>query len=141
MVVPWSNRLISKLFNDKHKNWDRYWYSKTSESYDQHERNLQVFDDEKYRAVRRYENYVISNKNGKPKKVYNYFSKKDKYASHNLILRCNEKIETDEKKMPRKPEITEVTINNYVTEKIISDLDDIKSTGPDGIPAIIIKKF
>ena len=66
-IAPWSNRLISKLSQKKRRLWGRYRYTQSTTDYVKYRECLENFNDEKFNAIRRFENKIISNKDSNPK--------------------------------------------------------------------------
>ena len=166
-VAPWSNKLISKLAKKKRKDWDRYKYTKTIYDYETYKITLNQFNLAKDEAVRNFEHNIIGNKNRNRKLYYNYVSGKSKYENNKIILKSGEKMETEEdrcaeimnryfssvflqdnsnfnvdiSKLPNVPDMPDFQITAETIRGVIDGLDTSKSTGPDSVPALVIKKF
>ena len=164
---PWSNRKIGKLSKIKRKKWDRYKFSKSQTDYIHYQDALKNFLDEKDKAVLDFEKNIRANKKTNPKKYYNYVSRKSKYSNKKIVLKFHDEVETNDRKcadimnnyfasvftagtsnldvdlsrIPSFPVITELIITKDMIDKTISELQVNKSSGPDGIPAFLIKKF
>ena len=164
-IAPWSNKAIQKLSRKKRKMWDKYKKSYSNEHYNLYKEILNQFNEEKYDAVKKFENNIISNKKTNPKRYYKYVSKKDKYLDrkislkqNNVIIENNDKcaeilnnyfssvftsgqseIVNDLSAFPFVPDIEDVFITEEKINEKIQNLNVNKSTGPDGIPALLIK--
>ena len=162
--APWSTREVGRAAKRKRKMWDKYRRSRSAADYNAYKQPLKHFSDVKDNAIYRYENNIIANKNTNCKRYYNYVSRKNKYKNSQISLRINESIETDEKKCATKfneyfasvftkgpsnipqfnpnPNISsmpEINIDMNKVEKKIKELNTHKSSGPDSIPATVLK--
>ena len=164
-IAPWSNRLISKLSEKKRRLWGRYRYTQSTSDYVKYRECLKNFNDEKFNAIRRFENKIISNKDSNPKTYHKYVSRKDRYKDTTISLVHDEEICSDEKKCADifneffssvftsgssnlsalrdietlYPTMSEIDITQDLVRKKIDMIDTSKSTGPDGVPALLIK--
>ena len=167
LYPPWSNRTLGKLAKVKRRKWDRFKFSRSNVDYEAYKVALRNFNAEKNIAVLNFEKNIIASKKTDPKKYYNYVSRKSKYNNQKIILKSQNVIETNESKcadilnnyfssvytcgasnldvdaskIPIFPKIPDAQITTDLVEKVISDLDVNKSSGPDGVPAFLIKKF
>ena len=165
--APWANTYIRNLAHKKRNKWDKYKNSPTELEYNSYKNTLNRFNEEKEKAILNYENGIIASKNSNPKKFYNYVSRKNKYGRDKICLKIGDDLETDETKCAnalneyfgsvfttgpsisvgtttdnnRYIEMPEITINLDNVVKKLNEIDANKSTGPDGIPGYILKKF
>ena len=168
--APWSCKAIEKAAKKKRKCWDRFKYTnfdETSPECERYKQALQDFNSAKERAVIRYENKIIKDKPSNQRKFYAYMSNKSKYRETTLLLQDRRGSETSDAQKcaeilndtysriftkgssTRAPEIKTPRILEdmpdvtFTTEKVktkLEALDTKKSTGPDGIPALLLKK-
>ena len=167
--APWSSRRIEKLARKKRKCWGRYKHSnfdKSSPQYTSYQNALKNFNDAKFIAVRNYESKIISNKSRNQKKYYAYLSKRSKYRDTSLLLKDSDGIDQSETrqctqilnqcysrvftkgKSKRVPEIRTtrvhedmpaVTFTEDKVKKKLENLNVTKATGPDGVPASLLR--
>ena len=167
-AAPWSNRRIEQLAKIKRNLWDRYRRTQDRADYANYKRALNDFNHEKDLAIENYETTVLANKNTNKKKYFNYISKKNKYSDNKMTLKNGDNMVSDDKKcaeimnsyfssvfthqdenpsnadllLPREfPDMPDLDITANMIELEINILDTSKSTGPDMIPALLIKKF
>ena len=168
--APWSNREIQKLSRKKRTAWDRYKHSgmqRNSKEGEIYRTTLQDFNQAKRDAVRKYEFEIVKNRGRNPKRYYSYISKKSKYRDTAIALRdeqgvthvneetcaiildkCFGKVFTKgtSKEIPslRTPRVGTAMPQVHFSEKIVlkklNSLNIAKATGPDDIPAILLKK-
>ena len=161
----WANRRIKKLSQKKRKAWDKYKYTKRDYDYQRYKETLVKFNDAKEEAIRNYEINIIANKKKDSKRYYKYVSQKDKYSNTKIVLKNGNEIITEDKECANMfneyfssvytqgaslisdshnsslnvPNIDELTITRDMVRDKIMQLDPDKSTGPDGIPAYVLK--
>ena len=166
-IAPWSTKLIGKLAVKKRRAWARYKHTRQTKDHQAYKRALQKFNEAKEEAIRAYETKIIARKNENPKRYYGYVNKKDKYLERKITIdkngehisdsaECAEElnnffasvytrgpsiIEENDVTIREYPEIDDISIDAEKVDKIIMQLDTKKSTGPDNIPAVLIKKF
>ena len=166
-IAPWSSKLIGKLSKRKREKWDRFRYTQSVEDYTAYKSALTVFNAAKENAICNYENRIISNKNTNKKQFHRYVARGRKYAERKFALNSGNGIETDEARcavilnhyfasvfthgssnpevdtssIPNVPEMPDIVITDDEVREAMDNLDVSKSSGPDGIPAIVSKKF
>ena len=87
--APWSTRQIEKLARKKRKTYDRYKHSGAKQygpEFEIYSETCRMFNNEKDKAVRRYEEKIVANKNSDPKRYYSYLSSKPRYRDTSLPL-------------------------------------------------------
>ena len=117
-IAPWSNKAIQKLSRKKRKMWDKYKKSYSNEHYNLYKEILNQFNEEKYDAVKKFENNIISNKKTNPKRYYKYVSKKDKYLDRKISLKQNNVI------IENNDKCAEI-LNNYFSSVFTSGQSEI----------------
>ena len=167
-VAPWSNPKIVNLSRRKRQQWDRYKFSKLTSDYETYKKTLNDFNREKDIAVEYYETIILANKSTKKKQYYNYVARNNKYGESKIVLRDENSVYSDDQKcanilnqyfstvftrgsseisdlemvIPHEyPEISDLNIDANLVRTEIENLDTSKSTGPDRLPALIIKRF
>ena len=167
-LAPWSNKLLGKLSRRKRKKWDRYKFTGSEADYIEYRNALENFNQVKQNSIRKFETNIIANKKTNPKRYYKYVNKKDKYLNNRIILKDGNEVIEDEKKcsevlnnffasvftrelvieednypahIRQAVDIENLEIRDEAIESKIISLDVTKSTGPDGIPATVLKEF
>ena len=163
--APWSTKVIQKLAAKKRKKWDAYSFDRTNETkYNEYKAALNEFNSQKTKEIKKYEKMLLENKDKNPKSYYKYMSKKNKYASKILVTYDNGTPELDDEKSasilndfyisvfkerqsstpklttPRVPvSMPEIVITEEKVKRHLERLNPRKSSGPDNIPAILLK--
>ena len=167
-AAPWSNKIIANLARNKRKRWDRYKHTKSMHDYDAYKTALHKFNHEKDLAIERYETKIITDKSTKKKHYYNYVARKNKYGEKNIVLKNGNSMECGKQKCAEilnsyftsvynsgtadisnlevltsqeYPDMPEINIEAVHVRAEINKLDTSKSTGPDEIPALLLKRF
>ena len=128
---------------------------------------LEEFNRQRDLAIEKYEKEIICNKKTNVKKYYNYLSRKEKYAGNRISLKNNGRIENDEEKcaeilnkyfasvytrgmsnlnvdtskIPYIDPMNDIIITVTEIRHEVENLDTSKASGPDEIPAFLVKKF
>ena len=64
--APWATNYVNNLSNKKRQKWDKYKHSRAPRDYEEYKTDLNKFTEEKDKAILRYENNVIAQKNTNP---------------------------------------------------------------------------
>ncbi len=162
----WATQAIARLSKKKRKIWDKYKGNKTNQNWLKYQQILDEFNSEKTKAIDNYEEKIASDKTVNPKQYYKYLSIKNKYKDNEIALNDEDvKIEADRKKCSDilnsffgsvftkgtsqmnnsiksnriQDDMPELIISKAEILKKLKKLNINKSTGPDGIPAILLK--
>ena len=164
--APWATNHVNNLSNKKRQKWDKYKHSRAPRDYEDYKIALNKFTEEKDKAILRYENNVIAQKNTNPKKYHNYVSRKNKYSHNKICLKNGNILETKDENcanilneyfgsvfsrgpsqipqidnLPGCTMMPDVVFSLENITKKLQELDTSKSCGPDGVPASLLKKF
>ena len=142
---------------------DNLCLRQNNQKHEEYRQSLRDFNEEKKSAVRKYENKLLENKKENPKSYFKYMSKKNKYSSKVILTDESGTPELDDEKgsdvlndffiyvekntaIPKltgqrfEQDMPELIINEETVLENLMKLNINKSSGPDKIPAILLKQ-